>query len=246
MDIKTTSIKEQLATLAELQQADTAMAAIDKELSGVQNRIDLLENDLAAIRAQMEEKKKALEELKKEYRSEEMEVKRIEDGISRSEAKLRSVKTNKEYQSMLKEMEDSKHKISDIQDIMLTLLDRIEAGEKEVAGLSSDVAVVQSEVNEKKAEILSHSEALRQKRNDLLSERESIWRDLPPKLQTMYARAIQQGRGIGVSAVIDAVCQSCRMNIPPQQYIELIRLDSMKLCPNCQRIIFPDTIWQGK
>jgi predicted nucleic acid-binding Zn-ribbon protein len=246
MDIKTTSIKEQLASLAELQQADTAIAAIDKELSGVQDRIDFLESDLASIRTQMEEKKKNLEELKKEYRSEEMEVKRIEDGISRSEAKLHSVKTNKEYQSMLKEMDVSRHKISDMQDNMLTMLDRIEAGEKEAAGLSSDFTVVQAEVVEKKAEIERHSEALRQKRIDLHNEREAIWRDLPPKLQTMYARAIQQGRGIGVTAVIDAVCQSCRMNIPPQQYIELIRLNSMKLCPNCQRIIFPDTIWQGK
>ena len=246
MDIKTTSIKEQLATLAELQQADTAIAAIDKELSGVQYRVDLLESDLSSIKTQMEEKKKNLEELKKEYRSEEMEVKRIEAGISRSEEKLRSVKTNKEYQSMLKEMDDSRRKISDIQDKMLTLLDQIETGEKEAAGLSSDVAVVQAEVAEKKAEIERHSEALRQKRSDFQNERESIWGDLPPKLQTMYARAIQQGRGIGVTAVIDAVCQSCRINIPPQQYIELIRLNSMKLCPNCQRIIFPDTIWQGK
>ncbi|MBT8341914.1 MAG: hypothetical protein KJP07_18065, partial [Desulfatitalea sp.] len=61
-------------------------------------------------------------------------------------------------------------------------------------------------------------------------------------LQTLYSRAKQQGHGIAVAAVIDAVCQVCRVGIPPQSYIELMRLGSMNMCPNCQRIIYPAAV----
>ena len=47
-----------------------------------------------------------------------------------------------------------------------------------------------------------------------------------------------QSNAIGIVAVADAVCQGCNMNIPPQMYNELQRGDSLKKCPNCDRIIY--------
>ena len=57
---------------------------------------------------------------------------------------------------------------------------------------------------------------------------------------------MHQGHGIAVAAVVDGVCQVCRINIPPQAYIELMRLDAMSLCPNCQRIIYPKPVIEGE
>jgi hypothetical protein len=43
---------------------------------------------------------------------------------------------------------------------------------------------------------------------------------------------------VGIIAVIDAVCQGCHMNIPPQMYNELQRGDNLTKCPMCQRLIY--------
>ncbi|RLB78229.1 MAG: hypothetical protein DRH24_14815, partial [Deltaproteobacteria bacterium] len=38
--------------------------------------------------------------------------------------------------------------------------------------------------------------------------------------------------------VKDALCHGCNVNLPPQLYNELFLGDSLKFCPNCQRIIY--------
>jgi hypothetical protein len=51
-----------------------------------------------------------------------------------------------------------------------------------------------------------------------------------------------QNAGIAVAGVMDAVCQVCRMNIPPQLFIELMRMQNILMCPHCQRIIYPQNL----
>ncbi|MBW2644346.1 MAG: hypothetical protein JRC89_13545 [Deltaproteobacteria bacterium] len=49
----------------------------------------------------------------------------------------------------------------------------------------------------------------------------------------MYDRS-----GIAEKIVKDALCYGCNVNLPPQLYNELFLGNSLKFCPNCQRIIY--------
>jgi len=53
-----------------------------------------------------------------------------QSSVDKTTVKLRSVKTNKEYQALLKEIEDQKAKNSKIEDQMLECLDRLDEVEK--------------------------------------------------------------------------------------------------------------------
>jgi len=46
--------------------------------------------------------------------------------------------------------------------------------------------------------------------------------------------------GIAIVPVFATVCRGCNVNIPPQMYNELQRVDRLKNCPNCERIIYWD------
>jgi predicted nucleic acid-binding Zn-ribbon protein len=70
-------------------------------------------------------RKKALDDLKKSYRELESESKVNREMIVKSNEKLRAVKTNKEYQSILKEIEEIRKKNSGIEDQMLDQLEAI-------------------------------------------------------------------------------------------------------------------------
>ncbi|MDA8140467.1 MAG: C4-type zinc ribbon domain-containing protein [Desulfobacteraceae bacterium] len=235
-------IKNLLATLAVLQRADSARAALEKNLAGVEQRLSTLQNQLMAYQEQLKTSQGQLEQVKKQYRTDEVEIKSIDAAIVKSDEKLGYVKTNKEYQSMLKEIDDLKLKKSDIEDRMLSVLDQIETVEKKVICDKADLEDMKREVEEKQKAVRSEAEAQQREVASLHQEREEIWAELDPKMQKMYARAMHQGHGVAVAAVIEGVCQVCRMNIPPQAYIELMRLDALSLCPNCQRIIYPKAV----
>jgi len=238
-------IKEHLITLAELQQVDLDITALNIEVAAVQDRLAEFEGQVTDMAAQVNHNRRDLEEIRKLYRDDESENRNTEDAIIKTRGKLNSVKTNKEYQAMLKAIDDLKQKNSNLEDKMLDSLDKIEKAEAYLSSLEADFEDLKQEVEEKQAEITATAEDQRQKINRLQQEREVSWNQLPVKWQNVYQRAIQQGKGIGVAAVDGAVCQVCRVNIPPQLYIDLMRMNSMQMCPNCQRIIYPNTIWEN-
>ncbi len=235
----TSSIKDQLRTLSSLQRIEIEMARSEKRLADVDTRIAALNQEVSTFQVQVAEGREYLEGLKKRYRESEAEVKSIESRAAQRNAQLRSVKTNKEYQTMLREIEEMQSKRSDLEDHTLAVLDDIEKSESQVKILKRDLADLIHETEAQQAEIRKAAEIERQELAEWTQERDAIMAALPPKLQKMYDKAKKQGRGIGVAAVIDAVCQVCRMNIPPQMFNELMRLDEMRTCPNCQRIIYP-------
>jgi predicted nucleic acid-binding Zn-ribbon protein len=235
----TTSIKESLTTLAALQRIDAKRDSIEEYLSGVDAKIASLSEQLVTFEGQVSDGLRQLEEIKKRYRQDESDLKSIETAIVKSEQKLHGVKTNKEYQSTLKEIEDFKLKASTTEDQMLTALDSIEEAEKQVAILKDDLVDMQSEIKVQQATIREQAEAQRSTLEELIQQREGVWATLGEKMQKTYERARHQGHGIAVAAIVDGVCQVCRINLPPQAYIELMRMNSLQMCPACQRLMYP-------
>ena len=236
------SVKEQLETLVALQRAETEITRIEQELARIDGRIEGLNTEVMAHENRVADYQTALDTLRKQYRSDENEVQLIDVQIAKSKEKLRAVKTNKEYQSMLKEIDDLARKSSGIEDQMLGALDRIEKAESDFADQKTELAEAKRDAADKQAEIRQISSAQRKILEQMRIERDRIWENIAPKIQTLYVKVKRQGQGIAVAAVVDAVCQVCRMNIPPQQYNELMRMDMVRMCPNCQRIIYPEVL----
>ena len=233
------SIKDKLKDLVILQQFDDDIDRIEKDLAEIPDRIGALNSELTEYEQKVSQNGQTLDELRKQYRSGESEVQMIESQIVKSQEKLRAVKTNKEYQSTLKEIDDLKSKTSRIEDRMLEVLDEIESAEHIGRQAEADLAEVKIQMEEKQEQIRTHSEQQQNVLSRRLQERDAVLEQLDSKTKVRYNRVKQQGRGIAMAAVIDAVCQVCRMNIPPQLFNELMRMDEMLMCPNCQRIIYP-------
>ena len=93
-------------------------------------------------------------DLKKRYRESEREVQANQEKVAKSQDKLRQVKTNKEYRSTLKEIEDMERASSAIEDAMLAILEETETAEaalvqhkKDYERESVSMGAEQNEVN---------------------------------------------------------------------------------------------------
>lgn len=231
--------REQIATLVKLQEIEIEISTIKNQLNTVDHRIEGVDNKLMDFNQTIEEQKSLINELNEKYRSYEADLQMHLDSIKKSEAKLTSVKTNKEYQSSLKEIDDLKSMNSKLEDDMIEFLDRIEEAEDLLKAKTAEFSKLESQLKTEKDIIQKESEEGRQRLGSLETEWEIISGSLEAAMLITYNQIKENhATKIGIVAVKDAVCQGCHMNIPPQMYNELQRGDSLKRCPICERIIY--------
>jgi predicted nucleic acid-binding Zn-ribbon protein len=232
------NLKSQLRILVAMQKTEVEIRRNEKDLACIDERVNALNAERLECQDRMVDQEKLLTDLKKQYRFDDDEVKSIEAQILKSKEKLSAVKTNKEYQSMLKEIDELKTKASRLEDQILVNLEQIETSEKDLVESKADLDDVSAEVEEKQNNILTQAESQKRQLSSLGKKRDEIWESIEPKNQTVYQNVKRQGRGIAMAEVIDGVCQACRMNIPPQLFHELLRMDTIRMCPHCQRIMY--------
>jgi predicted nucleic acid-binding Zn-ribbon protein len=232
-------MKEQIKVLVKLQHLDTETVRIKSTLNNVSKKLENLDSSLEKIEQTIKDQESVLNELKKQYRDFESDVKMNLAKNKKSQEKLRSVKTNKEYQLMLKEIEDVKAKNSLIEDKMIEHLDRIDETEEIIANKKDEYLQFSDRIKNEKQSI-EHEAGIDQKRLDELDvDRKNISGLIESRLFKKYVVIKEQHQGgLAVVPVKDAVCHGCNVNLPPQLYNELFKYDSLKFCPNCQRIIY--------
>ena len=232
-------MKEQINMLVKLQGIETEAGSIKSMLNEAYSKLNALDAGLIEFERTIEEQEFIIDELKKQYRDYESDSRINLDREKKTQAKLRSVKTNREYQSLLKEIEEEKAKNSEIEDKMIECLDRMDETEKIIAMKKDEYLQLSDSVMSEKEIIKQESEQGRIKLLQLDKDREKVSCIIDPELMKKYLIIKKQNSGaLAVVPVKDALCHGCNVNLPPQLYNELFLGDSLKFCPNCQRIIY--------
>jgi predicted nucleic acid-binding Zn-ribbon protein len=235
--------KDDIAALVKLQQIDLETGRIKAFLRDLPLQINNLDQKLEEFTRKVEDDAEFIAELNKKYRTYESDIQLNLGKIEKSQEKLRSVKTNKEYQSSLKEIDDIKAINSKIEDEMLEFLEQIEMAEQSLVKSKQQSTKIVEEIDREKKSL---NQAIEQSQKDLAAlglNRDTVAASLDDKILDIFNRQLlKQGNGIAIVAVKNAVCQGCNMNIPPQMYNELHRSNSLKYCPSCERVIY----WQDQ
>jgi predicted nucleic acid-binding Zn-ribbon protein len=231
-------LDEKLNVLLMIQSIDTKFDNISREKEETPKEIEKLKEGLDLLDNTVEQDLSTVEELKKERRKVERELEEIDLKFKNSKLRLNEVKSNREYQAVLKEIEDLKDLTFQKEETVIKWMEEIEIQEKKCA----DNTVRREESQE---EYKSKEKAFSQRIRELDKEVQSLNEkrvQLSPKIDEDLLRRYNGFRshlkGRVVVPVIDGVCQECHLGIPPQQYNELIKGDSMQSCPHCSRIIY--------
>ncbi|NNG01655.1 MAG: hypothetical protein HKM93_19870 [Desulfobacteraceae bacterium] len=236
--METNDIREQIKKMVELQAVENEAQQLRSVLDSVEVRLEALDQELKASQLTFDKDSEQTESLKKAYRDLESDTQANLSNIAKCNEKLRAVKTNKEYQSMLKEIDEFTKKNSTTEDLMLEYLEKLDTADLELKEKKQDLAAFEREIEEKKRDISEDASVKESRYTELTDSMETINSEIHADLrkQLDYVKEI-----VGITAlspVIDAVCQGCHMNIPPQLFNELQRFDKLFFCPNCHRIIY--------
>jgi len=233
------SVRNQIRLLAKLQGILSEKDALAVQLEAIPEKIRQLDAEKEQFLQELETYQEQLEAENKKYRDMELEIRLNSDQISKSDARLRAVKTNKAYQATLKEIEDFHKTNSKIEDEMIGCLEMIETAKETVKAREADFELFQGRLKNELAELEKTKEGIQARIKTITVRYEEVVKEVEAghlrKFNMIFA---QKPDHVAVAPAIGAVCMGCNMNIPPQLYNELQREESVRMCPHCQRIIY--------
>jgi predicted nucleic acid-binding Zn-ribbon protein len=232
------NIQEQISILVEVQGVEVEIHQAGRVVSSLNDEAAALDQAVAEREALVASEKEALAFLRKSYRELESELKINAEMIVKSNEKLRAVKTNKEYQSILKEIDEIRKKNSVMEDRMLEHLEAVESAEAAVKAKEAELADFVQSYRKKKETFAAREQRERQAVEALNEKKAQISANADPKIITIWDEVKKKVRGLAVVPVQQAICMGCHMNIPAQLFNELQRFDELRFCPHCHRIIY--------
>ncbi len=233
-------MREQIEILVKLQAIDSDIHFVNRRLGKVDEQKSQLEFELDGAKTSKDSLQAEMEALNKTYRSLESDSGLNSSKIAASKEKLSSVKTNKEYQSLLKEIDDIQALNSKLEDQMLEILDQIDQFESQLAEKNRQYDSAEKRVAADKAEIEKVAEADREKLAGLQKDFKAVMATVAPDTLKVFQSVRSRVGNLTIAKVENAVCAGCHMNIPPQMYNELQRFEALTYCPHCQRIIYSE------
>ena len=122
---------------------------------------------------------------------------------------------------------------------MLQCLERMDEAENAIAAKRDEHLRLSEHIEKERVMIKQETRQGEKKLARLDEDWNRVSYMVKPELMEKYNMIKkQQGKEIAVVPVKNAVCYGCNVNLPPQMYNELQRRDSLKFCPNCERIIY--------
>jgi predicted nucleic acid-binding Zn-ribbon protein len=231
-------VKDQLQLLWRLQTIERQIEESQREMDSYPAAQEKLQQMRKALHEKEEEEKKRIEELERERINKEGELEMEQDRIKRSQLKLLEIKTNKEYQALLQEIEGGTERNSQREEEIIVLLEKIDQTRAAYANTVEQGQKENIQVEEETTKIKNKMVATEQDIARNREIREEIVRELDPELLRRYDTLKEKRNGIAVVLVKNEGCQGCFVNIPPQMYNEVQKHKEIIVCPNCNRILY--------
>jgi predicted nucleic acid-binding Zn-ribbon protein len=235
------TLKEQLDLLWELQQIDLALKTIQDGRDRYPKELKRLDEKHKIEKDRVQKEREKIDLLEKERRKKEGLLSTEQEKIKRSEGRMLEIKTNKEYQAFLHEIEMIKDSNSREEEEILRLMDEIDEVKKGLSKKEKEVAVLLEKIEgEKKAiqEKMIHDDASWNKQKE---RRETLAKQLESRLYRLYNTLKEKRQEVSVVRVSHETCQGCFLNIPPQMFNEVQKNNTLIQCPHCNRILY----WDG-
>lgn len=236
----TIDLQSQLGSLIKLQRVDSEIYLLRGEKDAKPQAVKLLEAAFEAKKQSLAELEKQSLDLQKQRKDREGELAAKEEATKKLQTQLYSLKTNKEYQTMLQQIQDAKADGSVIEDKILQLFEqadkiRVEA-EKEKQHLKEEEKVF----NEQKKKIDDRVKEIDDRLSQLDAQRKQVLPEIAPKMLSEYERILNSRDGLAIVTVKDNSCMGCNMFVPPQ-VINLIKMyERIITCEMCNRMLYVD------
>ena len=236
-------MQEEILKLIELQKIDLEVLKIERNMQEIPQSLQKAQKEKEQLSKKLEDLNSLIEEKKKQKDLFEEELKQEYQRLKNTQARLIQIRGTREYQLLLREIEEIKKANKQKEDEILKLMEEIENLEKEKEKLEDEMKKVDALFKEEKQKFDIFCSELLATKDELLKKRKDIIKKIPSNLLKKYEAIRQKKGGIGIAPVDNYVCEGCHMAIPPQLYNEIQKDNRYYECPHCKRLIYYKKIY---
>lgn len=230
-------MRKNLQQLGELQRIDLKLDGLQGEKQAMLAEIAALEKKVAGAQGSIAARNEELAALEAERGTLDENLATETENITRSETRLKEIKTQKEYQAVSKEISTAKKLTAELEEQILQKGSQAEELQKEIAAQQENLQTLEQNIAAQKGEVQERIAGLESGMVKDVATREEIVKGLPATVIRRYTMLREQRRGVAVVEAKDGSCLGCNMNLPPQLYNMLFRGDELITCPHCQRML---------
>jgi predicted nucleic acid-binding Zn-ribbon protein len=233
-----TDLKQQLSNLVRLQTIDSEIYALKFEKESKPQEINSLEASFEEKKLHLAALEKSLLDFQKQRKENELELGTKEESTKKLQTQLYSLKTNKEYQTMLQQIEEAKADGSVIEDKILELFEQADKVKTEIDQEKQKLIQEERVFLEQKKNIEDRIKEIDDRLAQLDGQRKQVTPDIDTKILNQYDRILSNRDGLAIVTVKDNSCQGCNMFVPPQ-VINLIKMyERIITCEVCNRMLY--------
>ena len=235
---KEMSVEDKLKTLFRLQEV---LSGIDEKraLRGeLPLEVEDLEDEVAGLATRIEKITRDIDELNQAVVQKGEEIKLAKESVDRYKDQLNSVRNNREYDVLTKEIEYQELEIQlcekKIKEAQVKINERVQdrnRAQHNKDDRMKDLESKRSELDEIMEETRAEEEQLREKAEDLEMR-------IEPRLLQSFKRIRKNVRnGLGIVYVQRDACGGCFNKIPPQRQLDIKMHKKVIVCEYCGRIL---------
>lgn len=231
-------MKKELGNLLELQDIDLRIRKLDEEIAEGYKSLEERQASIDGHRTEVVDLEERLEVVQKEKSDVENELEEEIIRLKDRQTKLMNVQTNREYQSLLKEIEGTKADNKRREEEILRYTEIAEAMVAKIEELTNTAEAEEKLLAEEKDKVDALAKELEVQKAEIDKVRADKADKVPAGIYKRYEQLRERRNGMAIVGVTGGVCQGCFMNIPAQQFNEVLRGDQLHTCPTCQRMMY--------
>jgi len=235
-------LNQNLSPLIELQKLDLRIMEITEQRRKIPDRLHAVEAPLREAKQSLHETSSAIDALVKERRSHEKDVEAQDAHTDKMRARLSELKTNKEYQAHLFELQMANKKKTEIEDKVLACMEKIEQLQQAVKEAQEKARAVEQAFLKEKQVLDELDRKLAEELVGLESQQQDRSAQVEPGLLARYTKLKASRKDQALAAIKGGMCSGCRLQIPPQLIAEVKRSQDLHTCPYCHRMLY----WDGE
>ena len=235
-----TASPEEQALLLEIQALDTKLSQLDHRAKSLPEHAALqqLAVENSTLLVTLAEQKGILEDARIELKRVESDVEVVEARIARDSARLQASSSVKDVAALEQELEALKKRRYDLEEIELTVMEKVEDQDAVVGQLAEQAGVLQGKMADLEGERDAAMKVIDAERSNAVANRVAIVAKVSPELLALYEKQ-RERYGTGASLLRGGVSQAVgiAINAADMVTIRAAAPDEVLLCPESSAIL---------